>query len=51
LSEAKKIANQIGLATSTWKEQGKQIGIKSKDLERMSSAFEHQDLKMALIQS
>jgi serine/threonine-protein kinase HipA len=45
---AKQIARDVGAAVSTWREIGAQSGIAKAEIERMASAFEHDDLDMAL---
>ena len=44
-SKAKAIAAQVGKAVSTWRNEAAKHGIGKTAIDRMSSAFEHQDLK------
>jgi serine/threonine-protein kinase HipA len=46
--EAVKVAAEVGAAVSNWREVALKVGLKSAEIERMSSAFEHADLKQAL---
>lgn len=48
LAEARAIAGEVGAAVSAWKEVAKQCRLTKNDCERMESAFEHDDLKLAL---
>ncbi|MBP6985141.1 MAG: type II toxin-antitoxin system HipA family toxin [Alphaproteobacteria bacterium] len=45
---AKRIANEAGIAVAGWREQAKLLGMKDREADRMSSAFEHNDLRLAL---
>jgi serine/threonine-protein kinase HipA len=47
-NEAQKIAGQVGQAVVTWRRQAKKLGLTKAEIERMTSAFEHEDLKLAL---
>ncbi len=46
--EAKKIASEVGQAVEEWRREAKATGLTDAELERMASAFEHDDLKAAL---
>jgi serine/threonine-protein kinase HipA len=46
--EANRIAAQTGRAVATWRKEAAHHGISPNEIDRMSSAFEHQDLKDAL---
>lgn len=46
--EAKKIAKEIGVVTAKWREEAKKNNIKTQEIERMASAFDHADLNKAL---
>ncbi len=48
LQEAKKIAKEIAKVTSNWRNEAKVLGIKESEIERMTSAFEHNHLRLAL---
>lgn len=47
-AEAREIASQVARATSKWREEATAQGIVRGEIERMASAFEHEDLKQAL---
>jgi serine/threonine-protein kinase HipA len=47
-AEAKAIAREVGKAVSGWRKLGAKHGLKKADLDRMESAFEHDDLRAAL---
>jgi serine/threonine-protein kinase HipA len=47
-SEAKGIAAEVGLVVTKWRDEAKRAGISEAEINRMSSAFEHQDLKKAV---
>jgi serine/threonine-protein kinase HipA len=44
---ARDIAAQVGKAVSDWRAEGARHGLTKAELDRMASAFEHQDLAMA----
>jgi serine/threonine-protein kinase HipA len=46
--EAHAIAEQIGKAVATWRKEAGKLGLTSPEIDRMASAFEHEDLKAAL---
>jgi serine/threonine-protein kinase HipA len=46
--EAKQIAADVGAAVSSWREQARRAAISDSEIKRMSSAFDHGDLKNAL---
>ena len=46
--EANRIAGQVGQAVATWRKQAAKLGITAAEIDRMASAFEHEDLKAAL---
>jgi serine/threonine-protein kinase HipA len=46
--EAAKIARQVGQAVARWRQVAKKLGLRPAEIERMASAFEHEDLKAAL---
>lgn len=45
---AKKIITEVGSATASWREEATKLKIKKAEIDRMSSAFEHEDLQKAL---
>jgi serine/threonine-protein kinase HipA len=46
--EAKTIAKEVATATATWREVATAFGATPREIHRMSSAFEHDDLTRAL---
>ena len=48
LAAARVIIKEVALATSTWRTVAKKVGASFPEIDRMSSAFEHDDLKRAL---
>jgi serine/threonine-protein kinase HipA len=46
-AEAKTIAREVTAAVRTWRTVAARFGLKPRDLERMESAFEHEDLERA----
>jgi serine/threonine-protein kinase HipA len=46
--EAHKIAAQVGQAVATWRKVAAKLGITITEIDRMASAFDHEDLKAAL---
>lgn len=46
--KAKAIATQVGKAVSTWRDEATKHGIGKAEIDRIASAFEHDDLKKAL---
>jgi serine/threonine-protein kinase HipA len=47
LKEARKIAREVGKAVSAWRTEAAKLGLTKAEIERMASAFEHEDLKAA----
>lgn len=47
-SEARSIAAEIGIIVSAWRKSAEKIGLSRAEIDRMASAFEHDDLKKAL---
>jgi serine/threonine-protein kinase HipA len=47
-NEARKIAGQVGHAVAAWRREAKQLGLTAPEIDRMASAFEHEDAKAAL---
>jgi serine/threonine-protein kinase HipA len=45
--KAREIAKQVGKAVSKWRDEAVRHGLSKTEIERMASAFEHDDLKMA----
>ncbi len=48
LSQARAIIKQVATVTATWRDTAKAVGARSAEINRMASAFEHDDLKRAL---
>jgi serine/threonine-protein kinase HipA len=48
LAAARTIVKEVALATSKWRTVAKKVGARSPEIERMASAFEHEDLAKAL---
>jgi serine/threonine-protein kinase HipA len=46
--KAKAIISQVGIAASTWRDVARRNGAKASEIDRMASAFEHDDLQRAL---
>jgi serine/threonine-protein kinase HipA len=46
-AEAREIAAQVGKATSKWRDEAAEQGIARGEIDRVASAFEHQDLEQA----
>ena len=49
LAEARNIIKGVAAVTATWRETAKQAGARSNEINRMASAFEHDDLHRALV--
>ena len=45
--EARAIAAEVGRAVRGWRDTAARLGIAPREVERMSSAFDHDDLKAA----
>lgn len=45
--EAKRIAAEVGKGVSVWRKEAAAIGLTAKERDRMASAFEHEDMKVA----
>lgn len=48
LPQARAIIKEVATATATWRDTAKAVGARSAEINRMASAFEHDDLKRAL---
>lgn len=48
LVQAKAIIKEVGTATATWREVAREIGARPSEINRMASAFEHDDQKRAV---
>jgi serine/threonine-protein kinase HipA len=47
-AKAREIAKQVGKAVSTWRNEATHHGVGKNEIDRMASAFEHEDLKEAV---
>jgi serine/threonine-protein kinase HipA len=45
---AKSIAKEVGAAVSEWRRVAKKLGVTANEIERMNSAFDHDDLSTAI---
>jgi serine/threonine-protein kinase HipA len=48
LAQARVIIKEVATVTATWRDTAKAVGVRSVEITRMASAFEHDDLKRAL---
>lgn len=48
LPEARTIIKAVAAVTVTWRDTAKEVGVRSAEMKRMASAFEHDDLTRAL---
>ena len=46
--QARAIAREVGTAVVRWRDTAKSVGLSSAEIDRMASAFEHEDLKRAI---
>ena len=46
--KARKIAAEVGRAVATWQVEATRLGLTQTEIDRMASAFEHEDLRAAL---
>jgi serine/threonine-protein kinase HipA len=47
-SEARGIAHEVAITVSQWRREAARLGISPVEIDRMASAFEHDDLKQCL---
>jgi serine/threonine-protein kinase HipA len=47
----RKIAAEVGAAVASWRQEAKKLGLITKEIDRMASAFEHDDLAKAAANS
>jgi serine/threonine-protein kinase HipA len=47
LADAKAIAGEVGEAVGGWRQEAARIGIRESEIDRMVSAFEHEDMEAA----
>jgi len=48
LREARAIIKEVATITATWRDAAREAGARSAEIDRMASAFEHDDLKRGL---
>jgi serine/threonine-protein kinase HipA len=48
INDARKIAGDVGRVVRDWREIAKELGLRSGEIERMATAFEHRELALAL---
>ena len=48
LKEARKIVGEVGAAVAPWRAEAVKLGLTKTEVDRMASAFEHDDLKAAV---
>jgi serine/threonine-protein kinase HipA len=48
---SKEIAAEVGRAVATWREEGSRLGLTAAQIDRMASAFEHEDLTASVEQA
>jgi serine/threonine-protein kinase HipA len=46
-TEARQIGGEVGIAVATWRVEAARQGLTKEEIDRMTSAFEHEDLKIA----
>lgn len=49
LAQARMIIKEVALVTSRWRDIAKEVGARSAEIQRMASAFEHDELKRAMV--
>ncbi|NDJ13530.1 MAG: type II toxin-antitoxin system HipA family toxin [Acidobacteriia bacterium] len=49
--QARSVASEVGRAVATWRNEAGRLGLGAAEIHRMASAFEHDDLKVALVTS
>lgn len=47
LSPAREIIKEVATATATWRDFANEMGVRTAEIKRMASAFEHDDLEQA----
>ena len=48
LAQARPIIKEVAAVTAAWRDTAKAVGARAAEIDRMASAFEHDDLKRAL---
>lgn len=46
--DAKNIARQVARVVANWRGEAARLGLSAREIERMASAFEHEDARKAL---
>jgi serine/threonine-protein kinase HipA len=46
--QARRVCGEVGLAVSRWRDEARRAGIGAAEMDRMASAFEHDDLRKSL---
>ena len=49
LQQARAIVNEVAIVAATWRDVAREAGARPSEINRMASAFEHDDLKRALV--
>jgi serine/threonine-protein kinase HipA len=49
LAQARVVIKEVALVTSRWRNIAKEVGARSAEIQRMASAFEHDELKRAIV--
>jgi len=49
LAQARKIIREVATVTTTWRDTARALGARAAEVNRMASAFEHNDLERALV--
>jgi serine/threonine-protein kinase HipA len=44
---ARQIANEVGRAVTSWRNEARRLGLRGSEIDRLASAFEHADLRQA----
>jgi N-acetylglucosamine kinase-like BadF-type ATPase len=44
---ARRIAKEVGQAVASWRNEAQRLSIRGTEIDRMASAFEHEDLRQA----
>ena len=48
LAQARSIIKEVAMVTATWRNTAKAVGARAAEINRMASAFEHEDLRRAM---
>ncbi len=47
-AQARSVIKEVATVTATWRDKAREVGARAAEIDRMASAFEHDDLKRAL---